>query len=105
MTEVLLFYRQLNMTMMRRYLNITFAISFSFTIAGALMKIMHMEHANSILTIGMIALIAFIIPAIYEIRTSAKISVEEKTMWTIAFIFFSVFTGLVYLLMGRRRIA
>lgn len=90
---------------MRRYLNITFTISFFISIAGALMKILHLPSANFTLSVGVIVLIAFIIPAIYEIRTSPKISVVEKTMWTIAFIFFSLFTGLIYLLMGSRRIA
>jgi hypothetical protein len=90
---------------MRRYLNITFAISFFLSITGALMKILHLPSANLVLSAGIIVLIAFIVPAIYEIRTSPKISVVEKTMWTIAFIFFNVFTGLIYLLMGRRRIA
>lgn len=83
----------------------SFIAGLLITIIGAWMKITHATGAKNILTIGIIATAVFIVAAIYEVRTSPKIDNSEKTMWTIAFIFFSGITGLVYILMGRRRIA
>lgn len=83
----------------------SFIISFILTLVGAYLKITHSEGADTWLTIGIIASIVFIVTAIYEVRTSKRIDHAEKTMWTLAFIFFSSIAGLIYILIGRRRIA
>ncbi|MDQ3279449.1 MAG: PLDc N-terminal domain-containing protein [Bacteroidota bacterium] len=83
----------------------SFIISFMLTLAGACLKIMHAEGAGTWLTMGIIASILFIVTAIYEVRTSKRIDDTEKIVWTLAFIFFSGITGLIYILMGRKRIA
>lgn len=83
----------------------SFITSFIITLIGAYLKIIHTEGADVWLTIGIIASIVFIVSAIYEVRTSRRIDNTEKTMWTIGFILFSSITGLLYILIGRRRIA
>jgi hypothetical protein len=84
---------------------ISFIIGFILTLVGAFLKITHSEGANTLLTIGIIASIVFIVTAIYEVRTSKRIDNAEKTMWTLGFIFFSSIAGLIYVFISRRRIA
>ena len=83
----------------------SFVTSFIITLIGAYFKIMHSEGAEVLLITGLIATLVFIASAIYEVRTSNRIDHTEKTMWTIAFIFMSGITGLIYFLIGRKRIA
>ena len=82
----------------------SFIISFIITLIGAYLKITHAESAETLLIIGVIVTMIFIVSAIYEVRTSERIDNTEKTMWTLAFIFFSGITGLIYFLIGRKRI-
>lgn len=84
---------------------LSFIISFIFILIGASLKITHSESAGTFLITGVIVSFVFIVTAIYEVRTSNKIDNTEKTMWTIAFIFFSGIAGLVYFFNGRKRIA
>ena len=83
----------------------SFIISFTITLIGAYLKITHAFGAETLLMIGVFSVLVFIASAIYEIRTSTRIGHSEKTMWTIAFIFMSGIAGIIYFLMGRRRIA
>lgn len=76
-----------------------------FTFIGVLLKITHREGAEVFLILGIITSLLFITTAIYEVRSSQRISHGEKTMWTIAFLFFNGFTGLIYMFLGRKRIA
>jgi len=82
----------------------TFIVGLLITLIGAYLKITHSEGAEALLIIGVIAWLSFIVTAIYEVRTSNRIDNTEKTMWTIAFIFFGGIAGLIYFLIGRRRI-
>ena len=82
----------------------SFIISMLLTLIGAYLKITHSEGAETLLIVGVIATLIFIVSAIYEVRTSKRIPSYEKTMWTIAFIFFSGLAGLIYFFIGRRRI-
>lgn len=83
----------------------SFIISFIITLIGAYLKITHSQGAETLLIVGVITTLIFIVSAIYEVWTSKRIDHTEKTMWTIAFILMSGVTGLVYFLIGRRRIA
>jgi hypothetical protein len=76
-----------------------------FTFIGVFLKITHTGNADIFLGAGIITSLLFIVTAIYEIRCSQRISHGEKTMWTIAFLFFNGFTGLIYMFLGRKRIA
>jgi hypothetical protein len=82
----------------------SFAISFAFSILRSYFKFRHWEGADTMLIIGLIATLAFIISAIYEVQTSNRINHREKTMWTIAFILLNGGAGLVYFIMGRKRV-
>lgn len=82
----------------------SFFISFILIIIGGYLKINHSEGATKWLSVGIIVSIVFIVTAIYEVRSSKRIDNMEKTMWTLAFIFFSSIAGLIYILMGRKRI-
>jgi Phospholipase_D-nuclease N-terminal len=83
----------------------SFIVSIIITLAGAYLKITHLSGAEALLIIGVIASLVFIVSAIYEVRTSNRIDNTEKTMWTVAFILMSGVTGLVYFIVGRKRIA
>lgn len=80
-------------------------ISFILNFLGVYLKITHSADAGKFLIAGIIASIVFLVAAIYEVRTSKRINYTEKNMWTLAFIFFSSIAGLIYILIGRRRIA
>ncbi len=85
-------------------IKVSFFLGLVFTMVGAMLKILHEPNSNPFLIIGIIASIIYIGLAIYEIRTSTQIDRTEKTMWTVAFIFMSGLTGLIYFVMGRKRI-
>lgn len=83
----------------------SFIVSFIIMLIGAYLKMIHSEGAETLLILGIIAALVFIVTAIYEVRSSNKIGNTEKTMWTLAFIFFSGIAGLIYFFIGRKRIA
>jgi membrane protein CcdC involved in cytochrome C biogenesis len=76
-----------------------------FSFIGAYLKITHREGADVFLILGIIGSLLFMATAIYEVRSSTRISHREKTMWTIAFLFLNGFAGFIYFFLGRRRIA
>jgi len=77
----------------------------TFSFVGAFLKITHREGADVFLAAGVITSLVFIVTSIYEVNSSTRISHREKAMWTIAFLFFNGFTGLIYIFLGRKRIA
>lgn len=83
----------------------SFLVSLFMSITGAYLKITHAPGADILLSAGLIATLVFIISAISEVFSSQRITHNEKIMWTIAFIFFNGIAGLVYFLIGRRRVA
>lgn len=66
-------------------------------LAGAMMKILHLNFGGAVLSIGMILSIIYIILGIYNVFTNPKITKSEKIMWQTAFIFFNALTGILYL--------
>lgn len=81
-----------------------FLISIAFSISGAFMKLNQISGYNFLLAIGIIATLIFIIIGITEVNKSKKISDSAKIMWSIGFVAFNFFTGLFYLISGRKRI-
>lgn len=71
---------------------------------GAYLKITHAEGSDALLITGIVATLVFVVSAIWEVRVSSRINFAEKTMWTVAFIFMSGFAGLIYFLIGRKRV-
>ena len=83
----------------------SFITSFIISVIIAYLKLTHSEGAETLLIICLILTLTFIASAIYEVRTSKRIDNFEKTMWTIAFIFFWGISGLFYFFIGRRNVA
>lgn len=86
------------------FLTISFLLSFVLTILGAYLKIMHATGADTILAIALFATLAYVLLAMYEVWSSDLFTHGEKIMWTVAFVLLSGIGGLIYLLMGRRRL-
>ena len=82
----------------------SFFISLSVLFLGVILKIMHEGNAETLLTTGFCTGLVFMILAIYEVNTSARIDRTEKTMWTVGFLFMCLITGIVYLTAGRKRV-
>ncbi len=53
----------------------SFIISMLLTLIGAYLKITHSEGAETLLIVGVIATLIFIVSAIYEVRTSKRIRI------------------------------
>ena len=71
------------------------------------MKILHFPGAEQLLIVGMVTNGVFVATALSEVWRSERIDKNEKIMWTIAFIFMGVLgtmAGIVYLLLGRKRV-
>ena len=83
---------------------VSFVLGLVLTMVGAMLKILHEPNAEPFLIIGIIASIIYVVLAIYEIKSSTRIDRTEKTMCTLAFIFMSGLAGLIYFLIGRKRI-
>lgn len=82
----------------------SFTISVVASIIGAILKIMHLEFADQILTLSLLFNLLFVVLSIYEVRQTHLLSFREKTMWTIALIFFPGISGLIYILVRDRKI-
>ena len=71
------------------------------------MKILHLPGAEQLLIVGMVTTGVFVVAALSEVWRSERIDKNEKIMWTIAFIFMGLLgtmAGIVYLLLGRKRV-
>ena len=88
-----------------KVLKLSFFAGAITTFIGAYLKITHTAGAENFLLIGILASVIFIATAIYEVQNSKRINHREKTMWTIAFLFFNGFAGLIYFFLGRSRVA
>jgi type IV secretory pathway component VirB8 len=71
------------------------------------MKILHLPGAEELLIVSVVSNGVFVVSALTEVWRSVRINKNEKIMWTIAFIFMGflgAIAGIVYLLLGRKRI-
>lgn len=85
----------------------SFFISLALSLVGALMKILHLPGAEQLLMIGLVSNGVFVVSALTEVWRSVRIDKNEKIMWTIAFVFMGFLgavAGIVYLLLGRKRV-
>jgi predicted membrane channel-forming protein YqfA (hemolysin III family) len=86
----------------------SFFISLALSLVGALMKILHLPGAEQLLMVGVVSNGVFVVSALTEVWRSVRIDKNEKIMWTIAFVFMGflgAIAGIVYLLLGRKRVA
>jgi hypothetical protein len=89
---------------MKKLVSLLFVSAFFLVIAGTLFKIMHYASADMLLGAGLLLTLVYTVIALYEIHGSRKLPVSEKVMWTIGFLFLNTVTGLLYILMGRKRV-
>jgi predicted membrane channel-forming protein YqfA (hemolysin III family) len=85
----------------------SFFISLVLVLVGTFMKILHLPGAEQLLIVGMVTNGVFVVGALSEVWRSERIDKNEKIMWTIAFIFIGflgTIAGIVYLLLGRKRV-
>ena len=82
----------------------SFILSFIIAIVGSLLMIVREGDPEFLLILAVFFWLVFVVSSIIEVRRS-QIPNSEKWMWTLAFIFFSGLAGLIYLLIGRKRIA
>jgi len=85
----------------------SFFISLVLVLVGAFMKILHLPGAEQLLIVVVVTNGVFVVAALSEVWRSERIDKNEKIMWTIAFIFMGVLgtmAGIVYLLLGRKRV-
>lgn len=82
----------------------SFIASMTTGIIGATLKIMHLPNSDLFLTTSLLLHLVFFGVAFYEVRSSKRIDFSEKTMWTIAFLFFPGIAGIIYFTLGRRRV-
>jgi type IV secretory pathway component VirB8 len=71
------------------------------------MKILHLPGAEELLIVAVVSNGVFVVSALIEVWRSVRIDKNEKIMWTIAFVFMGLLgaiAGIVYLLLGRKRI-
>jgi peptidoglycan/LPS O-acetylase OafA/YrhL len=82
----------------------SFVVSFVIILVGAYLKLIHSYSGDMFLKIAVAVMLVFIVSAIIEVWSSSRIDKNEKIMWSIAFIFMGTFSGIIYLLMGRKRV-
>lgn len=83
---------------------VSFYVSFIITIIGTFFKLYHWDEASSIMAIGLLTSIYFIVISIFEVANSDKISRNEKSMWVFGLIFITPLAGFIYILSARKRI-
>jgi uncharacterized membrane protein YfcA len=74
------------------------------TFIGSILKILHVEYLESILILGVILSVIYILLSLIEVAKSNRINNNEKLMWIVCFIFLNGLTGILYYFMGRKRI-
>lgn len=82
----------------------SFFASILLTIVGAYFKITHTADGETWLIISLISWAVFVVAAVYEVASSRTINRSEKMTWIFALILLSSIAGIVYLLVGRKRI-
>ncbi len=81
---------------MIRFYKPSLIISLMITIIGAMFKIMHWPGASTLLIIGLLTSLIYILIALFKIFQIENKSVIEKLLWLIGFICFSWIVGLIY---------
>ncbi len=91
-------------------MNLNYIIPVSFALAflaggiGVYQKISHSSSSEVWLTVTMILAIVFVVCALYEILNSRNLNRSEKFMWVFAFVFFNLIAGIIYIIIGRKKV-
>ena len=84
--------------------NLNFTSSFLALTTGIWMLFKNSPSTDVYFSIAIVTGIIYILIALYEINSSNKIKEVNKLFWTLSFIASAPITGLVYMLIGRKRI-
>jgi peptidoglycan/LPS O-acetylase OafA/YrhL len=87
-----------------RLLFTLYLLGASCILFGALIKIQHWNNGPGIMFIGLFFCAVFSVLALLEIHQSKKINFQQKTLWTLGFIFFNTIAGIYYLLKARKEL-
>ena len=83
---------------------VSYFIGSSFTIYGALLKILHNENANTFLQIGLSISFIFIVLSVAELFRSNKINQFIRWLWVIGLMCCTTLFGFIYLTRKRQQI-
>jgi len=81
-----------------------YLFSLIFEITSAVLLIFHIDGSETLLKIGLVASIIFILVSIYEVWISKRIEGTEKMMWIVGLMCITSITGFVYVFSARKRI-
>lgn len=62
------------------------------------------ENFNFVLPMAYFSSVAFVVLSIREVLGSGTITKNERLFWVITLLFFSLLTGLVYVISGRNKV-
>lgn len=85
-----------------RFLTTLVAVSPLLTIIGAYLKIVHSEHAEGFLIVGLLASLVLMAVFVREAIVSRYMDRGERFMWIVAFVFLGWLAALLFLLKYRR---
>jgi hypothetical protein len=85
-------------------LSIFLLLAFVTVLVGAVAKIMHLGGSEWLLGAGMVSTVVFTVMALWEVLTKAPVRGFEKLMWIVGLLFMPLLAGLLYLLVGRKRL-
>jgi hypothetical protein len=75
---------------------IALVVSIASSMLGAIFKTMHWEGASSLITIGLIAVLAYTSIGLNDVYQNKNNSLKDTFLWTISFVLFTYIVGLVY---------
>ena len=81
-----------------------YLISLISSITAVVLNFSHIDGAGTLLTIGIIASLIFILFSICEVSFSKRIEGTEKMMWIVGLLCITSITGFVYVFSARKRI-
>lgn len=81
---------------------IALIIGWVLVLFGVLRKILHYPGADDLLVVGMIGVLLYTVIGLYEIFSSPRLPLREKTLWLLGFLFVNGVTALVYAILRRQ---
>jgi hypothetical protein len=103
-----LLYNQIKNESMKKYRKIVIISSYVISLISSFISVLiRTNQSDDVLLINIIICVSgviFIGVSLYEILSSTQIRTIEKIVWTICIILLNPFSGLFYLLGGRKRI-
>lgn len=83
---------------------LSYFISFLLTIIVLYLNLEERPVPDLVFFLGIVATVTFIVLGIKEVVMTRYLTHREKIMWIISFLFFFIFSGGIYFLIGRKRI-